>query len=423
MASILLLTLVMLISAMPGVAQPVATGLRQRAAMPGDSLTVSLLTCYPGAEVYALCGHEAIRIRSAAGMDSVWNYGLFSFNQPNFVYRFVKGETDYQLGGYPFAWFMPEYVERGSKVVEQDLNLDQSEAWRLLGMLRDEALPGNNTYRYNYVKDNCATRPLARLDSAASSRIIYPDTNRYGTFRREMRAYHRNYPWYQFGIDLVLGPGLDYELSSREEMFVPVELMDKAAMAHFADGRPLVRDTRVLNEGTPNAVLGPTPWWLTPMFWGWVVFALALTTAIVDIRRGRATRPVYSLYWLLTGAAGVVVWFLLIFSSHEATDANALRWWLSPLMLIAAVTVWVRRLDKVTDVLAWVQGISTVIVLMIWPLQAQSGNPASFPLMGAGAILCAAYAIICARASYNKNTVVWRKPAPRRKPRSGKSSK
>ena len=69
-------------------------------------LTVSLITCYPGEEIYELCGHSAIRVRGE-GIDSVWNYGIFDFNQPNFVYRFVKGETDYKGASYPFRYFMP----------------------------------------------------------------------------------------------------------------------------------------------------------------------------------------------------------------------------------------------------------------------------------------------------------------------------
>ena len=57
-------------------------------------LDVSLLTCFPGQEVFELYGHTAIRITDGATMDRVYNFGLFSFNQPHFIYRFVKGETD-----------------------------------------------------------------------------------------------------------------------------------------------------------------------------------------------------------------------------------------------------------------------------------------------------------------------------------------
>ena len=55
---------------------------------------ISLITCHAGKDVYELCGHTAIRIQYN-GSDDVVNYGLFDFDSPNFVYRFVKGETDH----------------------------------------------------------------------------------------------------------------------------------------------------------------------------------------------------------------------------------------------------------------------------------------------------------------------------------------
>ncbi|MDE6400175.1 MAG: DUF4105 domain-containing protein, partial [Muribaculaceae bacterium] len=230
-----------------------------------DSLTVSLITCFPGPQIFELYGHEAIRVRGL-GRDSVWNYGIFDFREPNFIYRFVKGETNYIGAGYPFAWFLPEYQERGSRVVEQDLNLSQPEAQRLLSLLQTSILPENRRYRYNYVKNNCATRIYQMIDSVVTSQVIYPDSVVFGTFRNEMRAYNRNYPWYQFGIDLALGSGIDYPLNAREEMFVPVEMMRMADGARLADGRPLVRTTRIINEGNGDVTLGPTPWYATPLF-------------------------------------------------------------------------------------------------------------------------------------------------------------
>ena len=53
---------------------------------------VSLVTCYPGQIVYELYGHTAIRIQHG-GMDKAYNFGMFSFSKPNFIYRFVKGRT------------------------------------------------------------------------------------------------------------------------------------------------------------------------------------------------------------------------------------------------------------------------------------------------------------------------------------------
>ena len=71
-----------------------------------DNIKVSLMTCAPGTEIYALFGHTALRYEDKArGEDWVFNYGMFSFNTPHFIYRFVKGETDYELGVTRYPYF------------------------------------------------------------------------------------------------------------------------------------------------------------------------------------------------------------------------------------------------------------------------------------------------------------------------------
>lgn len=379
-----------------------------RAQQRQDSVIVSLVTCWPGPEIYELCGHEAIRVRgiyNGQPLDSIWNYGVFDFSQPNFIYRFVKGETDYKLASYPFQFFLPEYQEAGRKVMEQDLNLTQPEAIRLLGKLREEAKPENATYRYNYVKDNCATRILERLDQTMESQVVYPDSIHYGTFRNEMRAYHKNYPWYQFGIDLALGSGLDYPLRGRDEMFVPVEMMRKAANAHLADGRPLVRETRVLNEGTSEAVMGPTPWYATPIFCCWAFCVITLLICLWQWKKKKIFRWFYTAWFGMLGLAGCLIAFLVFISSHEATSPNLLLLWLNPLQLVVAICLWFGRKSRAAaTAMIYVDIIVLTILLIVWPLQPQSANPAFFPLMLSTLALSATYAILISKISFkNKN--------------------
>lgn len=366
-----------------------------------DSLIVSLVTAAPGNEVYELCGHSALRIRSAE-MDSVWNYGVFDFNKPNFVYRFVKGETDYMLAGYPFAWFMQEYAQAGREVREQELNLTQEESRRLLEMLRRESMPDRCTYRYNYVKDNCATRITARVSEATGQKILFPDSLGYGTFRREMRAFHRNYPWYQFGIDLALGTGIDYRLRADEEMFVPVVMSERYDGAEFADGRKLVRHSAVLLPDSGHASLPPTPWYLSPMTVAVALFIIICAMAVWMARKKRCFRWVYSLWFGITGLAGCLITFLVFVSEHEATNPNMLVLWLNPLQLLLAVCVWTRIMRPVANLMAWYNIIILGILLIVWPFQAQSANPAVFPLMGATLALAVVYAILHTGNSYNK---------------------
>lgn len=137
-----------------------------------DSIKVSFITCYAGSDIYELCGHSAIRIQYA-GDDVAVNYGMFDFNAPNFVYRFVKGETDYMVGVYPFDLFVNSYARNGRKIVEQELNLTQAQASRLIELIEINLRPENRVYRYNYVKDNCATRPVAIIEKPLATQSRY----------------------------------------------------------------------------------------------------------------------------------------------------------------------------------------------------------------------------------------------------------
>ena len=366
-----------------------------------SNITVSLITCYPGPEIYELCGHSAVRVQGE-DLDMVWNYGIFDFNQPNFVYRFVKGETDYKGASYPFQWFLPEYVASGRTVVEQDINFTPEEAQRMYELLSISVLPENATYRYNYVKDNCSTRIINLLDSAAGVPIIYPDSVRYGTFRNEMRAYHEGYPWYQFGIDLALGSGLDQKIDSREEMFVPIEMMKNASGAHFSDGRPLIKSTRVLNQGYHDATLPATPWWFSPVLWGWIVALLIGCVVVYNLLNHRLWPAVYAVWFFILGLAGCLIAFLVFVSVHEASSPNLLIFWLNPLQFLFVISIYIRKLKPLALAMAWYNIVAVGILLILSPILPQSFNPAFFPLMLSTVGLASAYAIINNKLSYKK---------------------
>ena len=134
-----------------------------------DSISVSLITYYPGSIMYELYGHAGIKIGFHNGSGVLYNYGIFDFNSPNFVYRFIKGETDYMVKGYSSEYMLRGYARR--KVVEQVLNLTQEQAYRAAEYLYNNALPWNATYRYNYVLDNCSTRPRDVIEYASGGTI------------------------------------------------------------------------------------------------------------------------------------------------------------------------------------------------------------------------------------------------------------
>ena len=80
---------------------------------------VSLLTFFPGSEIYELEGHTALRVVDGRG-DTAYNWGTFDFLAPGFVYRFVSGQTDYMVAAAPTDLFLSYYADSGRRVVEQE---------------------------------------------------------------------------------------------------------------------------------------------------------------------------------------------------------------------------------------------------------------------------------------------------------------
>ncbi len=389
----------------------------------GEEPEISLITCWPGPEVYELCGHTGIRVVDKDG-DRVWNYGMFDFNAPNFVGRFVKGETDYFTAAIPTSQFIYPYQLQGRKVVEQKLNLTGEEKKKVMQKLNYDLLPENSVYRYNYVRDNCATRPFAAIYSAVGGSLKLPRNNEYGTFRKEMKSFHHNYPWYQFGIDLVLGSGLDEQIEPDAEMFVPVVLSDRIGRAEKSDGTKLVSEVRELSPGKPEAILPPTPWYLAPMCWSIVIAIICTATAVVDFRCKRLTRIVYALWFLLQGLAGCIVAFLVFFSDHEATSPNLMIFWLNPLALIVPALIWIPSMRSIVRGYIWLELLCIAVMLLGIIRGEQSVNPATWPLIAATVILSVAYATISPKISYNKNArKTGGKSAARRNNKSSRTKK
>jgi hypothetical protein len=53
---------------------------------PGASLRISVLTFGQGPAVFERFGHNALRVQdTATGLDLAYNWGMFSFEQPNFL--------------------------------------------------------------------------------------------------------------------------------------------------------------------------------------------------------------------------------------------------------------------------------------------------------------------------------------------------
>lgn len=331
-----------------------------------DSIRISLLTCAPGTEIYSLFGHTAIRVEvPSRRIDLVYNYGMFSFRTPNFIYRFVKGETDYQLGIVPYSYFEMEYAERGSYVVQQELNLSQKEKERLIAILEENYLPQNRTYRYNYFYDNCTTRARDKIEESIEGKVIYQVSREPLTFREIVYRFTKDFPWSEFGIDLCLGSEADKAIDLRAQMFSPfvtMHAMDSAVIRTFdGSSHPLVKQSSRIVDPVPHPHEKEFP--LSPMTCALILLALSLCISLLELRYKFATWWFDLILFGAQGIAGCVIAFLFFFSVHPTVGSNYLLIILNPIPLVYLPCMLYKALKHRKDI--YHIGNITVLTLFI----------------------------------------------------------
>lgn len=277
---------------------------------------ISLLTCTPGDELYARYGHTAIRVQDPENdLDVVFNYGIFDFNTDHFYWKFVRGETWYELGAAPYWWFMREYEETQRPVYEQVLNFTPEQNNILWDKLVENYEPENRKYLYNFVFDNCATRPYYLINSVLTENGAEGMQSAYHgaegvTYRRFIQHYTPENSWADFGINLLFGPKADKPMHGEERLFLPEELMFYLSEARFADTK------LVQNEHIAPFEIAEVPWYQT-WYCGMVIyFLIILGVSLYDRRRQQWSWGVELAVSIPYVLLLLIVTFLTFFSCH-----------------------------------------------------------------------------------------------------------
>ena len=305
---------------------------RMIAEIPSDQeLKFSIITCEPRQEVYAIFGHSALRMKNAGTKrDWVFNWGVFSMLQDNFILNFALGNTDYMLGVNEYRHFILEYETYGQKVTEQVLDLSPAEAQKLYDLVIENYRPENRVYRYNFIYDNCATRIRDLIVEATSDSLVFPDFGT-RTYRSELRPYLSRMPFLKLGVELIFGAEADLQVSNFGQMFLPDYMFDGFGLCkRVQNGESLVKETNILNNSDINKLPNP---YISILFFG-VLFILVFVFTIFF--RLKFLFRIFDILWLeLTGLAGVFVLFFTFISSHPAMGENLNFLWLMPLNILA----------------------------------------------------------------------------------------
>ena len=329
---------------------------------PGSNLTVYLLTFGWGDVVWERFGHNAIWIRDrASGTDITYNWGMFDFNQPHFVWRFVTGDTRYWMEGIDLAGMLRYYKARNRSILSQELNFSPAQRLKLQQFVQWNALPQNKFYRYDYYRDNCSTRLRDALDHALGGQLQTATVSRMtsGSYRwQTQRLMTGDIPLYT-GITLALGHPADKPISVWDEMFLPVRMANDLRSVSISDSTgspiPLVRSESVLFTAGRAPEPSSPPNYLPLFVAVGIVFAALLVVLVRSAEGGHraalfAATGVATLWSLIAGISGLALLFAWFFTKHYFMGRNENLMHLNPLSiaLVLLIPLSVYRLRGVS---------------------------------------------------------------------------
>lgn len=328
---------------------------------------IHIVTCGPYQdELYSAFGHSAIRVKDEqAGMDLIYNYGVFDFNQPHFYLNFARGHLRYRLAVMNYRGFVQSYVEENRFVHEQVLNLAQPQKQALFDFLEWNARPENMYYNYDYFYDNCATRVRDAVKSVLGDSVSFDGgyIHTHYSIRDLCHIYLRRQPWGELGIDICLGLPMDKVATPWMYMFLPDYIeqgFDHASLVNGEGQGPLVKQTLLTYEARPSE---EGFIWNTPLLFFSAFLLLGIFITYEGISKKR------NMYWfdiILFSLTGLLGWLLLILwvaTDHKAAAENMNILWAFPLHF--PMVLFLLRSRKSNFVLYYFRTTAVVCFLLL----------------------------------------------------------
>lgn len=349
-----------------------------------DQAEISVITCGPSrAQVYTAFGHSAFRVHDPQnGIDVVYNYGIFDFDQPNFHLNFARGRNKYMLGIQDYQRFREVYIYHNRFLHEQQLNLNPSQKQRVFDYLVWNSQPENQYYYYDYFYDNCATRIRDVMTTVLKDSVKFDGsyiTTDY-TIRQLTDLYLEAQPWGDLGIDVGLGLPMDKKATPYMHMFLPDYIasgFDHATINRNGAMVPLVKTTNSIYESRP---VGEVRRGISHPLFVFLAFAVvAIGLSLYDFRRKKLSNWFDAILFGTTGFLGIVLFLLWVATDHRAAAQNFNLLWALPFNF-AAVFVLSRNPEWLEKYFFGVAVLSALL-LVTWYWLPQQLNHFLIPLV------------------------------------------
>ncbi|HEY0230288.1 MAG TPA: DUF4105 domain-containing protein [Dokdonella sp.] len=338
--------------------------------VPDSPPSISLLTIGPGEIFFERFGHNAIVVRDPASGEAVaYNYGIFDFEEGDFLANFARGRMRYRIAADELGDDLAMYREEGREIVEQPLNFSADQAAALAGYLQWNARPENAFYRYDYFTANCSTRVRDALDRALGG-ILHQQSegrSRGYSYRLDALRLMAPEPALMLLIDLGLGPYADQRLDFWQESFVPETLRNVVAQVNVESAKgsvPLADAGRTLNHG----VIAEPPVLPPDLRWPFLILGVVLGALLLWLGRrqnlaARVPLAIFaSVFELFCGLGGLVLLFLWFGSEHVSAWRNENLLLLSPLCLLL-LPAWIASARRRWRPRRWTRAVGWLVVL------------------------------------------------------------
>lgn len=347
----------------------------------GADTSVYLITCGPGTETYSIYGHSALRVVIASEKyDSVYNWGVFDFDTPNFAWKFAKGRLDYMIDDEQIQRFTRIYFYEKRWIICQKINLNRNETAKLISLIHTNLRSENRKYKYDFFYDDCSTRIRDLLEKSIGDKLLYPPgiTGKLPTFRSMTGKYQSVLPWLNFGIDLIMGSPGEKKASVRDQMFLPLDM--KAILSESVINRsgkmtPLLQNPQYLMDFNTQSVKQKLL--LSPVFvFTYLLIVIIILSSLLKSRKANMLIDiiVYSVFSILA----IMMIFFNFFTDHPQMKMNLNILWLNPVIIICLILVILKKESVIWFRILFVVSAMFFVLHFILP---QAFNIAILPLV------------------------------------------
>ena len=353
------------------------------APVPGEELTVYLMTMGPGDAVFEKFGHTAIWIHnSASNSDIAYNWGLFDFNDRDFIARLARGKMRYSMAGFEMQPMLRSYIAQNRTVWAQELNLTPQQRLELRNLAEINALPENRYYLYDYYRNNCSSLPRDLIDRVVGGAIrkrtdsVLTNT----TFRSHTLRLLGDDLLPFAGSQFALGHPADTNISQWQEMFLPLKLQEHLRRVYVAGTtgaqEPLVvREVQLAasnrpadRKAAPNYVRRFTLFGIGIALFLFILLSLSLTGLRTTKVLLGFFAAVVSIIGGLAGLGLILAWTV---TDHYFMSRNENILQLNPLLLVAGLLIpFAFKVGRVRKPLIGIVFASAALSLLGFAMQA-----------------------------------------------------